>query len=300
MKTLGIILAAGSSSRLYPTTLSVTKQLLPVYDKPLIYYPLSTLMLAGIKDVLIITSNTELDLFKRLFRNQNLGINLGFATQTKPAGIAQAFQIAAYHYGGKLEDFDRTCLVLGDNFFYGAGFTGMLQTANAKNDLAVVFAVPTKEPQRFGVVEILPVEINGMHVATSIEEKPENPKSNLAVTGLYFYPGSVYEYADSLKPSRRGELEITDVNNIYLNKNKLQVIVSRRGMTWFDTGTPDSLLEAAQFVQTLQKQQNVLIGSPHEVAYNNGWLDKNSLLSNINLFSKTAYGEYLKGLAEGD
>jgi glucose-1-phosphate thymidylyltransferase len=255
-------------------------------------------MLAGIKDILIITSNSEADIFKRLFRDQNLGVNLEFAVQSKPAGIAQAFQIAQFHYGHKMQNYDRTCLVLGDNFFYGAGFTGMLQAANTASDSAVVFAVPTREPQRFGVVEILDQEIDGMHIATGIEEKPKKPKSNLAVTGLYFYPNDVYKHVENLKPSARGELEITDVNRIYLNKNKLRVIVSRRGMTWFDTGTPDSLLEAAHFVQTLQKQQNVLIGSPHEVSYSNGWLNKEELLQSIALFEKTGYGEYLKELAD--
>lgn len=293
MSTLGIILAAGTSSRLFPTTMGVTKQLLPIYDKPLVYYPLSTLMLAGIKDVLIITSDSEIEIFKRLFGRNELGINLHFATQRAPKGIAEAFQIAEFYFGHRLKQFNRTCLVLGDNFFYGAGLTGFLQLANSKSKSAVIFAVPTKEPQRFGVVEVEDQVVHDLHIAKSIEEKPKKPKSNLAVTGLYFYPNSVYQYANELKPSRRGELEITDINSIYLNKNMLQVIVSRRGMTWFDTGTADSMLQASMFVQTIQEQQNILLGSPHEIAYNSKWINNEQLKAFADLCGKTKYGEHL-------
>jgi glucose-1-phosphate thymidylyltransferase len=295
LKTLGIILAGGKSSRLYPTTLAVTKQLLPIYDKPLIYYPLSTLMLAGIKDILIITSSEEKDIFQRLFsfNSNHLGINLSFATQHEPKGIAQAFQIAEFHYGPEIKKFNRTCLILGDNFFYGSGLTGKLRKANSSKS-PVVFAIKVKDPERFGVVEVKPFD-NDFYESVSIEEKPKNPKSNLAVTGLYFYPQSVYDYASDLKPSSRGELEITDINKIYNQKGDLRVIQMLRGMTWFDTGTFASMMEASQFVQTIQTTQNILIGSPHEIAYNNKWISDYQLLE----FAKNCkndYGNYLKSI----
>jgi glucose-1-phosphate thymidylyltransferase len=295
MQTLGIILAAGRSSRLYPTTLGVTKQLLPIYDKPLIYYPLSTLMLAGIKDVLIITSPSEFDIFKRLFSNQNFGINIHFTIQKEPKGIAEAFLIAQHHFGEGIKKFKRTCLILGDNFFYGSGLTGFLRKANTHKN-PVVFAIKVKDPERFGVVEVEPFD-NDFYSSVNIEEKPKKPKSNLAVTGLYFYPNSVYDYAFNLKPSKREELEITDINAIYNSKKELRVIQMRRGMTWFDTGTFDSMMEASHFVQTLQKQQGILLGSPHEIAYNNGWIDKTILLD-FATKCKNDYGHYLKEMVE--
>ena len=295
MKTLGIILAAGKSSRLYPTTLGVTKQLLPIYDKPLIYYPLSTLMLTGIEDILIITSPSELEIFKRLFHNHKLGINLTFATQKEPKGIAEAFKIAAHYYGDIETKFDRTCLILGDNFFYGAGLTGELSKAN-KSKLPVVFAIKVRDPERFGVVEVKDFDYN-FKASVSIEEKPEKPKSNLAVTGLYFYPNSVYNYVENLLPSKRGELEITDLNAIYHATQELRVIQLRRGITWFDTGTFDSMMEAGHFVQTIQKQQDILVGSPHEIGYNNNWITID-VLKEIASKYNNSYGSYLKELAE--
>jgi glucose-1-phosphate thymidylyltransferase len=295
MATLGIILAAGKSSRLYPTTLGVTKQLLPIYDKPLVYYPLSTLMLAGIKDILIITSPSELDIFQRLFHDHKLGINLSFSTQKEPKGIAEAFKIAAHYYGDIEKKFNRTCLILGDNLFYGAGLTGLLKKAN-KQRLPVVFAVKVKDPERFGVVEVKDFD-NDFKSTVSIEEKPKKPKSNLAVTGLYFYPNDVYHYVEELKPSKRGELEITDLNAIYHITQELRVIPLKRGMTWFDTGTFDSMMEAAHFVQTLQKQQDILIGSPHEVAWRNGWASGIEL-SSFASRCKNYYGENLLEIIE--
>lgn len=289
MKTLGIILAGGKSSRLYPSTLGVTKQLLPIYDKPLIYYPLATLMLAGIKDILIITSPSESDIFKRLLLNNDLGINLHFATQKEPKGIAEAISIANFTYGYDIKSFDRTCLILGDNFFYGSGLTGELRNA-INSDQAVLFGVKVKDPHRFGVMEF-----GGNNIIKSLEEKPKEPKSNIAATGIYFYPPKVYEYINEVVPSPRGELEITDLNKIFLRNKELSAIVLRRGMTWFDTGTFDSMLEASHFVQTLQKQQDVLIGSPHEVAFNNGWIDVQTLAKFASMCNND-YGNYLKEL----
>lgn len=293
MKTLGVILAGGKSSRFYPTTLSVTKQLLPIYDKPLIYYPLSTLMLAKIKDILIITSETESDIFKRLFHNHNLGINLHFATQSRPKGIAEAIKIASLYFGDNIKKYNRTCLILGDNLFYGAGLTGELNKAK-KSKFPVVFAIKVKDPERFGVVELKDFD-EDFKSCLSIEEKPTSPKSNLAVTGLYFYPNDVYGYVDKLKPSSRNELEITDLNKIYQKKEELKVIKLFRGITWFDTGTFDSMIEASNFVQTIQKQQDILIGSPHEVAYNNNWISKQQLLETAANFNNS-YGLYLSNL----
>ena len=303
MKTLGIILAAGKSSRLYPTTLGVTKQLLPIYDKPLIYYPLSTLMLAGIKDIAIIVSPSEYDVFKRLFDQNHLaelGVDIKFIAQTAPRGIADALLLADDWYDmrdrkGFKTGFDRTCLILGDNFFYGAGLTGELRKAN-KTKNPVVFATKVKDPERFGVVEIKDFDLK-FKTSISIEEKPEKPKSNLAVTGLYFYPNSVYEHARNLKPSARGELEITDINKIYNETQELRVIPLQRGITWFDTGTFDSMMEAGHFVQTIQKQQGFLVGSPHEIGYNSGWISKDVMLKVAARF-KNSYGEYLKEMVE--
>lgn len=290
-KTLGIILAAGTSSRLFPTTLGVTKQLLSIYDKPLIYYPLSTLMLAGIRDVLIITSPNELHIFERLLNHHELGINLEFATQTTPKGIAEAFTIAKQHYGDRLNQYNKTCLILGDNVFYGAGFTGKLAVA-MKSDFPMLFSIKVKDPERFGVVEFVQDQYICNRV-TSIEEKPREPKSHYAATGLYFYPQSVYDYVEKLKPSKRGELEITDLNNIYVKEDVLGTIIMGRGMSWFDTGTPDAMMQTSLFVQTIQEQQDILVGSPHEVAYTNGWITEEQLVIFANLCGKTKYGEHL-------
>jgi len=289
MRKVGIILAGGRSSRLYPTTLGVTKQLLPIYDKPLIYYPLSTLMLAKIQEVLIITAPSELDIFQRLFHNHNLGINLNFTTQSEPKGIAEALLIAEFFYGQRA---DRTCLILGDNFFYGAGLSQQLWKAVAAKDKAVVFASKVRDPERFGVVEMKPFD-NYFHQATSIEEKPKKPKSNYAATGLYFYPSSAYEYASKLEPSPRGELEITDLNKMYLDQNNLFVNKLQRGSAWFDTGTANSMIEASHFVQTVQHQQDILVGSPQEIGYNNGWMKKEDVMHFANK-CKNDYGKYLK------
>lgn len=297
-KTLGIILAAGTSSRLFPTTMGVTKQLLPIYDKPLIYYPLSTLMLAGIRDILIITSPKELHIFERLFKNHELGVNIEFAVQSQPKGIAEAFTIARKHYGAEIKQYGATCLILGDNVFYGSGFTGELAYA-MKSKSPMLFSIKVKDPERFGVVEFEKNQHFCSQV-TSIEEKPNDPKSHYAATGLYFYPPSVYEYAEQLQPSTRGELEITDLNNIYVGKGMLNTIIMGRGMSWFDTGTPDAMMQTALFVQTIQEQQDILVGSPHEVAYTNGWISQEQLIEFANICGKTKYGEYLLSILGDD
>lgn len=291
-KTLGVILAAGKSSRLYPATLAATKQLLPVYDKPLIYYPLSTLMLAGIDEFVIISNPKEKQVFQELFKDAKkyLGINIEFAVQETPKGIADAFNVVYDHLFGHVSAYDRIALILGDNIFYGASLTSMLKWANAAES-AVTFALQVNDPERFGVVEI-----DKYGNALSIEEKPKDPKSNLAVTGLYFYPKDVFAKVRGLSPSARGELEITDLNKLYLEEKRLTVQKMLRGMVWFDTGTADSLMEAAQFIQTLQNIQGIMIGSPHEVAYNNSWIDEENLRYTAELCGKTEYGKYLKGL----
>jgi glucose-1-phosphate thymidylyltransferase len=290
MRKLGIILAGGKSSRLYPATLVTTKQLLPVYDKPLIYYPLTTLMLAGIKDYVIISSPLEIDHYKRLFSNHldELGINITFAVQENSIGIADAFRITKNILGDKVFDFDSHCLILGDNIFYGAGFSGQLKHVDTSTMNIFVHQVPNAK--EFGVAELEDDKV------ISLEEKPENPKSNLAVTGLYFYPNDVYIKVQELTPSARGELEITDLNKIYLNEGKLSAVKLSRGVVWFDTGTSDSLLEAANFIQTLQKHQGVLVGSPHEVAINKRWTTKEKISSFILKCNKTFYGQYLSEL----
>lgn len=295
-KTLGIILAGGKSSRLYPATIAATKQVLPVYDKPLIYYPLTTLMLAGIRDFVVISNPNEKHVFEELFRDaeSTMGIKITFCTQDKPRGIADAFNIVGTipHNALNIEQFDRFALILGDNIFFGAAMTALLRMAAAESS-AVVFATPVRDPERFGVVEV-----GKNDSAISIEEKPKNPKSNLAVTGLYFYPKDVFHKAYNLKPSDRKELEITDLNRTYMDSDNLKVIKLLRGMMWFDTGTPDSLMEAAQFVQTIQKLQTVMVGSPHEVAYNSKWVSDAGLHKTARLCGKTAYGEYLTSLLE--
>lgn len=291
-KTLGVILAAGKSSRLYPATLAATKQLLPIYDKPLIYYPLSTLMLAGIDEFVIISNPKEKQVFQELFKDAKkyLGVNIEFAVQETPKGIADAFNVVYDHLFDHVSVYDRIALILGDNIFYGASLTSMLKWANAA-DSAVTFALQVNDPERFGVVEI-----DKYGNALSIEEKPKDPKSNLAVTGLYFYPKDVFAKVRGLSPSAREELEITDLNKLYLEEKRLTVQKMLRGMVWFDTGTADSLMEAAQFIQTLQNIQGIMIGSPHEVAYNNSWIDEENLRYTAELCGKTEYGKYLKAL----
>lgn len=295
MRTLGIILAAGKSTRLYPSTLALTKQLLPVYDKPLIYYPLSTLMLAGIKDFVIISSPEEQSSFIKLFTNfqADLGINITFLTQEVPTGIPDAFNIVYDHFGENIFEYDLHALILGDNIFYGSGFRGLLQESIQKLDRrnAMIYLYSVNDPERFGVAEV-----NDDGSVISIEEKPDKPKTNLAVTGLYFYPTSVYLYTKTLTPSKRGELEITDLNNQYIQKNQMSSVQLRRGMVWFDTGTAESMLEASNFIYNVQKHQNYLIGSPHEIALDNKWTDAKSIQPFINKCSKTHYGQYLQKL----
>lgn len=286
----GIILAGGSGTRLYPITMGVSKQLLPVYDKPMIYYPLSVLMLAGIRDVLVITTPDDQESFKRLLGDgSQFGINLAYKEQPSPDGLAQAFIIGEEFIGN-----DSVCLVLGDNIFYGQGFSPKLKLAveNAKNGQgATVFGYQVKDPERFGVVEF-----DSNRKAISIEEKPEIPKSNFAVTGLYFYNNQVVSLAKQVKPSKRGELEITALNEIYLKANKLNVEMLGRGFAWLDTGTYESLLEAAQFVETIEKRQGYKIACLEEIGFNQGWLSESTMKERIQLMAKNSYGEYLSAL----
>ncbi|MDU1062051.1 MAG: glucose-1-phosphate thymidylyltransferase RfbA [Leclercia adecarboxylata] len=283
----GIILAGGSGSRLHPITLGTSKQLLPIYDKPMIYYPLSVLMLAGIRDILIITTPEDCDSFKRLLGDGNrLGINLSYQVQPSPDGLAQAFIL-----GEEFIANDKVCLVLGDNIFFGQAFGKQLQHAVDNLSGATVFGYKVMDPERFGVVEF-----DDNFNAISIEEKPKYPKSNWAVTGLYFYDNQVVEIAKRVKPSDRGELEITSINQEYLNQGSLKVEQLGRGFAWLDTGTHDSLLEASQFVQTVEKRQGFKIACLEEIAYNQGWLSKEDIKSIGNSFSKTGYGNYLLSL----
>lgn len=285
----GIVLAGGSGTRLHPITKSVSKQLLPVYDKPMIYYPLSVLMLAGIKEIMVITTPQDAPVFENLLGDgSQWGISLEYTIQPKPKGIAQAFLIGEEFIGD-----DSVCLILGDNIFYGQGFTDMLKQVAGNQQGATVFGYQVKDPERFGVVEF-----DKKRRVLSIEEKPEQPKSNYAVTGLYFYDNEVVDIAKSLQPSERGELEITDINKAYLNNKKLKVKLLGRGFAWLDTGTPESLLEASQFVEIIERRQDLKIACLEEIAFNKGWISEEVLLEQASQYSN-AYGEYLVRLITG-
>lgn len=287
----GIVLAGGSGTRLYPLTRGVSKQLLPIYDKPMVFYPISTLMLAGIKDILIITTPEDNACFKRLLGDgSDFGINLEYAIQPSPDGLAQAFIIGEEFIGD-----DSVCLVLGDNIFYGQGFSPMLIDASKRESGATVFGYKVKDPERFGVVDF-----DEEMKALSIEEKPLKPKSNYAVTGLYFYDNQVVEIAKSIEPSERGELEITSINQAYLERNQLNVELLGRGFAWLDTGTYESLLEAGQFVATIENRQGYKIACLEEIALNNGWLTKKEVISLAQSLKKNSYGQYLLDLCEGE
>lgn len=289
----GIILAGGAGTRLYPLTMVTSKQLLPIYDKPMIYYPLSTLMLAGIKEILIISTPNDCPNFERLLGDGSAyGVQLSYKVQPSPDGLAQAFILGEEFIGE-----DACAMVLGDNIFYGGGFIKVLREAveNAeKNDRATVFGYYVNDPERFGIVEF---DSNGKVI--SLEEKPSEPKSNYAVTGLYFYPSGVSEKAKEVKPSLRGELEITTLNEMYLNEECLDVTLLGRGFAWLDTGTMDSLVEATNFVQMIEKRQGVKISAPEEIAYRNGWISKAQLLESAERYGKSPYGHHLRNVADG-
>lgn len=288
----GIILAGGSGTRLYPLTMVTSKQLLPVYDKPMIYYPLSTLMLAGIKEILIISTPTDLPNFERLLGDgSQYGVKLSYKVQPSPDGLAQAFLLGEEFIGD-----DSCAMVLGDNIFYGNGFSTVLKEAveNSRQGKATIFGYYVNDPERFGIVEF---DESGKVI--SVEEKPKNPKSNYCITGLYFYDKRVVEYAKQVKPSARGELEITDLNRIYLEDGTLNVKLLGRGFAWLDTGTMDSLVEASDFVQMIQKRQGIEISAPEEIAYINGWIDRETLQNSADRYGKSPYGQHLKQVAEG-
>ena len=287
----GIILAGGSGTRLYPITRGISKQLIPVYDKPMVYYPLSTLMLAGIRDILVISTPEYTPLFEELLGDgSEFGINLSYKVQEQPNGLAEAFVLGKEFIGS-----DSVCLILGDNIYYGSGLSKLLQEAAQKESGATVFGYHVNDPERFGVVEF----DEEMH-ALSIEEKPVQPKSNYAVTGLYFYDNNVVDIAANLKPSPRGELEITDVNKEYLRRGKLDVKLMGRGYAWLDTGTHDSMLEAASFIATIQKRQNLKVACLEEIAYRMGWISKDKLVKLAQPMKKNDYGQYLLRLAQED
>lgn len=288
----GIILAGGAGTRLYPLTMVTSKQLLPVYDKPMIYYPLSTLMLAGIQDILVISTPTDTPRFQQLLGDgSQFGISLQYAVQPSPDGLAQAFLIGEDFIGG-----EPCAMVLGDNIFYGNGFSAMLREAaeNAENGLATIFGYFVNDPERFGIVEFDP---NGK--VLSVEEKPKNPKSNYCITGLYFYDKRVCELAKQVKPSARGELEITTLNDMYLQDDTLRAKIMGRGFAWLDTGTMDSLIEAGSFVQMIERRQSIKIAALEEIAYHKGWISKEKLLESAERYGKSPYGEHLKRVAEG-
>lgn len=286
----GIILAGGSGTRLYPLTMVTSKQLLPIYDKPMIYYPLSTLMLAGIRDILIITTPQDVVNFQRLLGDgSQFGVTLSYKVQPSPDGLAQAFILGEEFIGD-----DRCAMILGDNIFYGAGLTAHLRKAVQQETGATVFGYYVEDPERFGIVEF-----NKEGKAISIEEKPQKPKSNYAVTGLYFYDKKVCQRAKSLKPSPRGELEITDLNRIYLDEGSLNVITLGRGYAWLDTGTVDSLAEASEFVRVIESREGVQISAPEEIAFLNGWIDRKRLEESAAIYGKSPYGHHLKNVAEG-
>lgn len=288
----GIILAGGAGTRLYPLTMVTSKQLLPVYDKPMIYYPLSTLMLAGIKDILIISTPTDTPRFEDLLGDgSQFGISLQYKIQPSPDGLAQAFLLGEEFIGN-----EPCAMVLGDNIFYGSGFSKMLRNAitNAENGRATIFGYAVKDPERFGIVEF---DQNGK--VLSVEEKPQNPKSNYCITGLYFYDKRVVQLAKQVKPSARGELEITTLNDLYLKDGTLDVQLLGRGYAWLDTGTMDSLLDASNFVQMVEQRQSIQISAPEEIAYRNGWISRDQLLESVERYGKSPYGAHLRNVAEG-